>query len=104
MKIGIDLGGSHIGIGVVDENNNLIESVEKYFSEEEKKDVITVIGRYIIDTIWTLEKKYEIEKSNNLDTKVRRKIQITIAGRVSEGKDKKEIIICCSCRGCSNCG
>ena len=80
MKIGIDLGGSHIGIGVVDENNNLIESVEKYFTEEEKKDVITVIGRYIIDTVWTLEKKYEIEK-----------IGIAVPGVTKDGKILKAV-------------
>ena len=34
MKIGIDIGGSHIGIGVVDENGRIIDKVEtfiKYF-------------------------------------------------------------------------
>ena len=28
MKIGIDIGGSHIGIGVVDENGKIIEKCE----------------------------------------------------------------------------
>ena len=31
MKIGIDLGGSHIGIGVI-ENDSIIEKFEKDFS------------------------------------------------------------------------
>ena len=35
MKIGIDLGGSHIGIGVV-ENNTIIEKEEK---KKEKKNL-----------------------------------------------------------------
>ena len=39
MKIGIDLGGSHIAVGVVDNNNELIEKVEKDFSEEDKMDI-----------------------------------------------------------------
>ena len=29
MKIGIDLGGSHIGIGVVDTDGNIVEKFEK---------------------------------------------------------------------------
>ena len=27
MKIGIDLGGSHVAIGVVDDNGNIIENI-----------------------------------------------------------------------------
>ena len=38
MKIGIDLGGSHIAIGIVDDKNCIIEKVEKRLLSEEKKD------------------------------------------------------------------
>ena len=61
MKIGIDLGGSHIAIGVVDNNNELIEKVEKDFSEGDKMDIITVTQNYICENVKIFEKKYEIE-------------------------------------------
>lgn len=38
MKIGIDLGGSHVGVGLVEEDK-LIDTVDKIFTEEEKKDI-----------------------------------------------------------------
>ena len=39
MKIGIDLGGSHIAIGVIDNKDNIIEKVEKRLMAKEKKDI-----------------------------------------------------------------
>ena len=38
MKIGIDLGGSHIAIGLVDERNNLISKKEYNWTREDKQD------------------------------------------------------------------
>lgn len=37
MKIGIDIGGSHIGIGLLNNNNCIIAKEEKNFTNEEKK-------------------------------------------------------------------
>ena len=34
MKIGIDIGGSHIGIGVVDENGRIIDKVETFIKDK----------------------------------------------------------------------
>ena len=39
MKIGIDIGGSHIGIGVVDKNGKIVEKIEKRLTEVEKKNI-----------------------------------------------------------------
>ena len=61
MKIGIDLGGSHIAVGVVDNNNELIEKVEKDFSEEDKMDIITVTQKFIVENVKIFEENYEIE-------------------------------------------
>lgn len=61
MKIGIDLGGSHIAIGVVDSNNELIDKAERDFSEEDKMDIITIIEKYIVENINIFKEKYEIE-------------------------------------------
>lgn len=36
MRIGIDLGGSHVGIGLIDENNNIIKKIDENLTEEEK--------------------------------------------------------------------
>lgn len=61
MKIGIDLGGSHIAIGVVNYNNELIDKIEKDFSEEDKMDIVTIIENYIVENINIFKEKYEIE-------------------------------------------
>lgn len=60
MKVGIDLGGSHIGIGVI-ENNEIIEKVEKAFSEEEKNNIIETIENFIVERVKEYEEKYKIE-------------------------------------------
>lgn len=39
MKIGIDLGGSHIGIGIVDEKGYVIEKSEKRIIEKDRKNI-----------------------------------------------------------------
>ncbi len=61
MKIGIDLGGSHIGIGVLDDNNNIIKKIEKdieksYYVKNKimnyiDENVSKIIGNYKIDLI-----------------------------------------------------
>ena len=38
MKIGIDLGGSHIAIGVIDDNLKIIEQMERRILAEEKEN------------------------------------------------------------------
>ncbi len=62
MKIGIDLGGSHIGLGVINKENNIIEKYEKDFTEQDKQDIINVIEEYIVNNVLTLKSKYDIEK------------------------------------------
>ena len=37
MDIGIDLGGSHIGVGII-EDGNLISTVDKFFSKEDREN------------------------------------------------------------------
>ena len=38
MRIGIDLGGSHIGIGLVDENN-IIATKDKIFNRQDRQNI-----------------------------------------------------------------
>lgn len=62
MKIGIDLGGSHIAIGVLDDKSKIIEKFEKDLLPKEKNDIKNSIEKYIIENVQELTKKYEITK------------------------------------------
>ena len=59
MKIGIDLGGSHIGIGLLSNDNELIEKIEKNRdnSFNSEKDIINLIDNYINQ----MTEKYQID-------------------------------------------
>ena len=39
MKIGIDIGGSHIGVGLVNEKYEMIDKIDYVWTIEEKKDI-----------------------------------------------------------------
>ena len=73
MKIGIDLGGSHIGIGVVDENGNIICKEEKYI--EDKTDIEKQIEEFII------EKVMQMQLTNDVT-----EIGMAVPGTVSNNK------------------
>lgn len=60
MKIGIDLGGSHIAIGVINDKNFIIEKTEKRLLAKEKKYIKTAIESYIIENVKDLTAKYKI--------------------------------------------
>jgi len=60
MKIGVDLGGSHIAIGVINKDKHIVEKIEKSFTEEEKKNIKSAIETYIVENIKELKQKYEI--------------------------------------------
>lgn len=62
MKIGIDIGGSHIAIGVVDDKYSIIERTEKRLMSKEKKNIENSIESYIISNVKELIKKYKITK------------------------------------------
>lgn len=77
MKIGIDLGGSHIAIGVIDNKGFIVEKIEKRLLTKEKKDIKNSIESYILKNVKELEKKYKITE-----------IGIAVPGTI-----KKDIII-----------
>ena len=62
MKIGIDLGGSHIAIGVINNDGFIVEKVEKRLLSKEKKDIETAIENYIINNVKDLREKYKISE------------------------------------------
>ena len=76
MKIGIDIGGSHIGIGVVNENGKIIEKYETDLSNNQvalnntnesnlnneiSLNITEFIEKYIIENIKKIQKNYNID-------------------------------------------
>ena len=62
MKIGIDLGGSHIAIGVVNKEGKIVEKTEKTLKGIEKKEIKEVIEETIVENVKRFQKEYEITK------------------------------------------
>ena len=42
MKIGIDIGGSHIGIGLVDNDGSIVLKEEKFFEDKVNEHVSAI--------------------------------------------------------------
>ncbi len=61
MRIGIDLGGSHISIGVVHQNGTLLEKKEIDLSKENKSNLEEFIQNYIIKGIKEYMDKYSVD-------------------------------------------
>ena len=80
MKIGIDLGGSHIAIGVIDGNGRILEKTEKRLLAKEKKDIENSIESYIIEKTMGFQEKYKITS-----------IGIAIPGTVTETEVVKSV-------------
>ena len=62
MKIGIDLGGSHIAIGVVNNNGLIVEKAEKRLTKDEKNNIKKSIEEYIIKNVSQFTEKYNVEE------------------------------------------
>lgn len=73
MIIGIDIGGSHIGIGVVNDNGKIIQKTETRIMKKDKENITKFIEEFIIKNISFLQQNYEISK-----------IGISIPGTLSE--------------------
>lgn len=78
MKIGIDIGGSHIGIGVVDENGRIIDKVETFIKD--KSDIEEKIEKYLVENVTKMLQKYSINQ-----------IGIAVPGTVSDTKIIKAV-------------
>ena len=55
MRIGIDLGGSHIAAGLVNEEK-ILYKYEKNFTKEDKEDIKQAIKSYISEAIQNISK------------------------------------------------
>ena len=60
MKVGIDLGGSHIAIGLVDNNGIILEKKERRILAKEKENIFKFIETYITENINELLQKHKI--------------------------------------------
>ena len=61
MKIGIDIGGSHIGIGQVDINGKIINKKEIDLEAENNEELKKHIIRYIINELEHIIKSFDVE-------------------------------------------
>ena len=81
MKIGIDLGGSHVGVGLIDEDRILLAR-DKNFSDEDRKDIRRAIFSFVDSLISEILKEKNIKMSN-----------IELIGIASPGTISNEIIV-----------
>lgn len=77
MKIGIDVGGSHVGIGILTEKGKLILKAEKDY-EKRKEDMSSIVLETIIEFI------YKIINENNIKKEEIESIGVAFPGTVSE--------------------
>ena len=81
MKIGIDLGGSHIGVGLIDEDK-IVLSKDKNFVDEDRKN----IRKTILDS--TENMINELLEESNITKK-----ELTGIGIASPGLISKDSIV-----------
>ena len=78
MKIGIDIGGSHIGIGLVDNNGSILQKKEHFIKD--KSNIKEQIEEFITENVIQMSLIYNIES-----------IGISVPGTVSENKIIKSV-------------
>lgn len=80
MKIGIDLGGSHISIGVVDKDGKILDKRDKHLRGIAKRLIKPTIEETIISNIKEYQKNYRITE-----------IGIAVPGSVKNDKILKSV-------------
>lgn len=80
MKIGIDLGGSHIAIGVINDEGKIVHKLETKLSDLKIEDKEHKMKKYIIENVLDIKQKYEITS-----------IGIAIPGTVDNKKIVKSV-------------
>lgn len=80
MKIGIDLGGSHIAVGLVESSGNILSKKEVQILKEDEKNIKDIIENYIFTSVQEFTEFNEVEG-----------IGIAIPGTVSRTKIVKSV-------------
>ena len=80
MKIGIDLGGSHIAVGLIQSNGNILSKKEVQILKEDEKNITDIIENYICTSV------AEITEFNSVD-----EIGIAIPGTIGTSKVVKSV-------------
>ena len=64
MRVGVDIGGSHVGIGLVDSNGDVVEVQERYLKERNIENIEQYILKEIISILkkWRYEDNYEFSE------------------------------------------
>ena len=73
MKIGIDLGGSHIAVGLIESNGKVLSKKEVQILKEDEKNIKNIIENYIFKAVEELTGNCEIDN-----------VGIAIPGTVSD--------------------
>ena len=80
MKIGIDLGGSHISIGILDKDGKILDKRDKHLRGIAKRLIMPTIEETIISNIKEYQKNYKITE-----------IGIAVPGSVKNDKILKSV-------------
>lgn len=80
MRIGVDIGGSHIAVGLVNDDGEILSKVEKDWTSDDKKDIKSAIKNAIINL------SSEILKNNNYTFSDIERIGIGSPGTIMQGK------------------
>ena len=78
MKIGIDIGGSHVGIGLVDNNGSILQKEEMFIKD--KTNIQEKIEEFILENVIQMALIHDIEN-----------IGIAVPGTVTENKIIKSV-------------
>ena len=82
MRIGIDIGGSHVGIGLID-NGKIINSEERILTREDRVNVKKSIVKIIVDLL------NQVIEDTNVDLNDIEFIGIASPGTISNNKIKQ---------------
>ena len=80
MKIGVDLGGSHIAVGIINNKGYIVEKFEKRLLAKEKKDIKNSVEQYILKNVNDFSEKYKISE-----------VGIAVPGTIIENKIVKSV-------------
>lgn len=94
MKIGIDLGGSHIAVGLIESSGNILSKKEVQILKEDEKNIKDIIENYIFDSVEEITQTEYHTQNKNEKIKLNSIIEsigIAIPGTVSSDTVVKSV-------------